>query len=231
MADLVASYTPLAVRWPHALGRLASRISIVDRPTFDEKEWQKIFNLRAREQKVVLESPHWLMAEAECPPDRHGASLLSATTEDVRSAMLGFQIWCPKGWTGIIVNARRRENDTLGVESVSFPEGYAQSRWAHGLRLDDKPQDELGAIIQGTLTALKSNSVPNPRTRLARLQPIFTGYGTRLPMATAFARRFLRKAGSGSNQTRFRDSISTSGRINRYSVKLHYSPSARHFAG
>jgi hypothetical protein len=160
MTERVASFTPLPVRWPHALGNLTPRISVVERPTFDENEWQKIFNMRRSEQATVLESPHWLKAEAECPLDRHGGSLLRKTAEEIRNAMLGFQIWRPKGWAGIIVNARDRENGTLGVESVSFPESYAHLEWVRLLGVNDQQPEDLGRFIEGTIAALGAESVP-----------------------------------------------------------------------
>ena len=135
----------------------------MERPTFDEHEWQKMFNMRRSEQSAVLESAHWLAVEAECAPDRHDTSLLEATANiEIRTAMLGFQIWCPKGWRAIIVNAAYRENHTIGVNSV-FPEHYAESHWARLLRIDDQPSEELKPIIEGTLAALNGDSVPvNP---------------------------------------------------------------------
>jgi len=160
MPNRVASYTPLPAGWPHPLGALTPRVSVVKRPTFDENEWQNVFDLRSSEQSIVLESPHWLCVEVESALYQHESAFHPATAADARSAMLALQIWCPKGWQAIIINAVRSDTDIVRVSNVVFGENYFKSSWARRLSIDDRPLEELKTIVEGTLKALNSNSVP-----------------------------------------------------------------------
>lgn len=159
MSNRVASFTPLPVRWPHPAGKLTGHISIVKKPMFDEQEWKTIFNMRHSEETAVRESPYWMCAEAECSSYDNRHSLLQETASDVRIAMLGFQIWMPKGWTAVIVNSELKESGAEEVVSVSYPECYWLSKWANLLSIDSQPFVELGSIIDGTLAALEADSI------------------------------------------------------------------------
>jgi len=78
---------------------------------------------------------------------------------DLRMAMLAFQIWCPKGWNGIIVNTACTEAGILTVRNVCLPEPYAVTRWANLLRVDNLCVDQLRILIDGTFSALESDSI------------------------------------------------------------------------
>ena len=160
----VASFTPLPVKWPHAVGPLSSRVSIVARPTFDEKEWKTMFNMRRSEEQAVLQVPHWMCVEKDSGPYHNPHSWLQKTGEDVRTGILGFQIWCPKGWSAIIVNSEHGSDGALRVVTVSFPESYVLSEWSNLVKVEDQPLEELARIIDGTFAALESEatSVKNP---------------------------------------------------------------------
>jgi hypothetical protein len=73
--------------------------------------------------------------------------------------MLGFQIWAPKGWSGLIVNSELMDDGSRRVVTVARPEPYAVSRWAQLLKIDDLAVNDLKALIAGTLSALESESV------------------------------------------------------------------------
>jgi hypothetical protein len=140
-------------------------VSIVERPVFDEKEWKLIFNLRQCEENSVLKTAHWLCIELKCdPPHNNVHSLVKDLASDLRSAMLAFQVWCPKGWSGTIVNTIRTDEGPIRVHSVCLPEHYAAGYWASLLRVDELHVDDLKKLIDGTLSALKSEctQVCNP---------------------------------------------------------------------
>ena len=155
----LASFTPLPVKWPHPTGTFARHVSIVSRPTFVEKEWKTIFNMRRSEERTVLEAPFWMCVERECEPPHNQHSLLQETAEDVRTAMLGFQIWMPKGWSAVIVNSEENQDGTWRVVTASFPESYFLSQWAKHLRVDARPVEELALIIEGVFVADESAAV------------------------------------------------------------------------
>jgi hypothetical protein len=117
----VASFTPLPVRWPHALGPLSGQISVVETPTFEESEWKTMFNLRGSEEREILESSHWLCIESDCKPLHNRHTLLNQLAPNLRTAMLGFQIWAPKGWTGIIVNSEVTNDGIRKVLNANLP--------------------------------------------------------------------------------------------------------------
>jgi len=118
-----------------------------------------MFNMRGSEETTVLENHHWLCIESECEPPHNEHSLGQDLAGDLRSAMLAFQIWAPKGWEAIIVTTTIADGGSIRVLTVSFPEHYAVTRWARRVRVDDLLVDELRAIIDGTLWALDSDSV------------------------------------------------------------------------
>jgi hypothetical protein len=161
MPSRVASFTPLPVHWPHALGPLSSGVSVVERPTFDEDEWRRLCNLRGSEEREILEEGHWLCMESDDESLRGRHTSSQSLAENLQTAMLAFQIWAPKGWSGLIINSEVMDNGSRRVISVPRrPEPYAVSRWGKLLKIDDLSVDELKALIDGTLSALQSDSVP-----------------------------------------------------------------------
>lgn len=152
----VAALTPLRVPWPHAPITLADSLRIVETPRFDEKNWG-FWNLR-RTEEGVLERTHWLRADAECEwHDRD--RVLSEMTGLLRSSMLGFQLWAPVGWDGIIFGTRAAGSDVLTVENVSFAAPYFVSHWARMLDIGKFSPDTLPVLIEGTVQGLTSHSV------------------------------------------------------------------------
>jgi hypothetical protein len=152
----VASFTPLRVKWPHALCTITRGIRIIDTPTFDEKDWS-FWNLRRTDEEEVLQRSQWLCIESECEWYERAAVLKrSATT--LRSTMLGFQLWEQKGWDGIIINAQCA--DTVRVENVSIAEPYPMSQWGKMMDVQKGNPAELGPLVEGTLQAFESASVP-----------------------------------------------------------------------
>jgi hypothetical protein len=69
--------------------------------------------------------------------------------------MLGFQLWCPKGWDGVIIGARR-SGERLTVETVSIPEPYPSSLWGRMLSVKKCDPAQLPAFVEGTIAALQS---------------------------------------------------------------------------
>jgi hypothetical protein len=80
--------------------------------------------------------------------------------EDLRTAMLGFQLWAPIGWDGLILDCQRTDEGSLTVECVHRPEEYAAPLW--GRRLDLRKLDPagLGLFVEGTQAAVESGCVP-----------------------------------------------------------------------
>lgn len=115
--------------------------------------------MRRSEEQVVLGAPHWICVETECEDFDSPESLLNKTAEDVRRAMLAFQIWRPKGWSAIIVNSESSVSGGLRVRSVTRPRCYSQSAWARQLSIDSQPVNELTQIVDGTFAALESDAV------------------------------------------------------------------------
>jgi hypothetical protein len=85
------------------------------------------------------------------------------SAEDLRSAMLAFQIWAPKGWTGTIINAEFTEG-SLKVANVLCPEPYVTTRWGNVLSLKNLSVAELGKLIDGVRSAIEGDSaeIRNP---------------------------------------------------------------------
>jgi hypothetical protein len=152
----LASVTPLPVQWPHAVGQVTRSISIIDRPTFNEANW-RFWNLRRTEEEAIAERTHWLCIEKESEWSDH--SILQALADDLRTAIMGVQLWAPVGWEGFIVGYSQVDG-SLNVERVHVPEGYAKPFW--GRMLDIKKFDPalLPVLIEGTLQAIESEVVP-----------------------------------------------------------------------
>ncbi len=147
------AHTPLPVRWPFPLGGLTRDIRIVESPTFNEDNW-RFWNLRASEERE-LERPHWLAIETECELHEKDEAV-SRMAGMLRTAMLGFQLWLPKGWDGLIIasDASRR------IQDVFIPEAYPDSMWGRMMDANKLDPTVLGRVVEGTLEAFESGSVP-----------------------------------------------------------------------
>jgi hypothetical protein len=151
----VGAFTPLRISWPHPPVTITRSIRIVERPTFDETDW-RFWNLRRTEEQTVQTTAHWLGVESECEAHKREA-VLDNMISDLRSAMLGFQLWVPIGWDGILIGT---STAALHVEKVSIAEGYARSLWARRLGVVRLNAADLTPLAEGTLKALESQSVP-----------------------------------------------------------------------
>jgi hypothetical protein len=139
----VPAFTPLRVGWPHPLCAVTRSIRIIQKPIFSEQDWD-FWNLRRTERIEALERSHWLCVEAECEwHERH--EVLSRLSSNLRTAMLGFQLWCVKGWDGIIVDAQLTDAGTANVERVNFAEPYPMSQWSKMMDLAKLDVAELGS--------------------------------------------------------------------------------------
>jgi len=154
----VAAFTPMRVRWNHPLRELARGIRVIEKPAFDEKNWD-FWNLRRTEKTDALDRSHWLCVEEECDFGERDA-LLTRMQILLRNAMLGFQLWAPKGWDGIMIHTRVRDDGGFHVDSVGFAEPYPMSQWSKMMSIEKLNPDELGPLVEGTLLALESGSVP-----------------------------------------------------------------------
>ena len=153
----VAVFTPLPVVWPHSLCAITRNIRIVDTPTFSENHWD-LHDLRPSERATVLESGHWLCAEAECQWQEK-AGVLSRLGFQLRNAMLGFQLWCPKGWDGIVIEAILTDAGAISVNGVELVEPYPMSRWSKMMDLGAADAVKLSPLVDGTLRAFESEAV------------------------------------------------------------------------
>jgi hypothetical protein len=151
----IAAFTPLRITWPHPLATITRSIRIVERPTFDETDW-RFWNLRRTDEQAVQTTSHWLEIESECEAYKKEA-VLEDLISDLRSAMLGFQLWTPIGWDGFIIGTSK---PSLQVERVSIAEGYVRSLWARQLDVDTLNPADLTTFVEGTLKAFESQSVP-----------------------------------------------------------------------
>ena len=120
-----------------------------------------MFDMRESEERDVLEKSHWMCIESECTPPCNKDSLLQSSASDLRAAMLAFQIWAPKGWMGLIINAESTSDGLRRVANVQFAEPYGVCPWASLVKIDNLFVDELKALIDGTLSALRSESIPS----------------------------------------------------------------------
>ncbi len=154
----LVSLTPIARCFPHALTEVTRGIRVIERPTFAEADWG-FWNLRRTEKEAIHERSHWLCIERECDwPDR---SVLGKMADDLRTAMLAFQLWAPIGWDGLILDCSALEGkDFLKVETAHLPEHYAVPLWARGIDLKRLDPVQLSPLIEGTLTAIESGFVP-----------------------------------------------------------------------
>jgi len=157
MSTHLVSVTPIARHWPHPLRVLSRGIQIVDRPVFNEKDW-RFWNLRRTEEETVRERTYWLCTERECQWTDH--ALLNQMAEELRTAMLGFQLWAPIGWDGLILDCSRTQEGSLTVERVHRPEDYATPFWGRMLDLRKLDPAQLGFLAEGTLAAVDSGCVP-----------------------------------------------------------------------
>jgi len=157
MSTRLVSVTPLARHWPHALATLSRGIQIVERPIFNEVDW-RFWNLRRTEEEKMAQRSHWLCIERESEWADHAR--LNEMAEDLRTAILGFQLWAPIGWDGLILDCWRTEEGSLTVESVHRPEEYATPFWGRMLDVRKLDPAQLGLLVEGTLAAVESGCVP-----------------------------------------------------------------------
>ena len=157
MSIRVGAYTPLPITWKHPLRDLPRRLRIIERPTFTESNWD-FWNLRRTEREAVLARETWLCVEEDCE-DHDRDQAFVRLMERVRSATLGFQLWLPKGWDGIVI-AAEQVREFFQVQRVDLVEPYAMPRWGRVLSVEKANPAELGPLIDGTITALESGSVP-----------------------------------------------------------------------
>ncbi len=156
MPTRLVSVTPLPVGWPHAPGPVARNISIIDRPTFGEENW-RFWNLRRTEEEAIAERTHWLCIEKEAEWNDH--AILQTFADDLRTAVLGFQLWAPVGWAGFIIDCTEADG-RLTVERVHVPEGYAKPFWGRMLDIGKLDPRQLPILINGTFQAIESGAVP-----------------------------------------------------------------------
>src|SRR5437867_1036047 len=143
------------VNWPHHLGEITAGIQIIEKPTFNETAWD-FWNLRRTEIRDALDRNHWMRLDSKCEwPERN--TVLDRLMATLRNAMLGFQLWCPKGWDGIIIGTTQTDAG-LKVETVSIPEPYPNSLWGRMLDVEKSDPAELPALVEGTLAALESEN-------------------------------------------------------------------------
>lgn len=153
----LACVTPIARHWPHALGALTRGIQIIDRPTFNEVDW-RFWNLRRTEEETLQKRSHWLCIERECGWTDH--ALLTKMADDLQTAILGFQLWAPIGWDGLILDCSRKTEGSLTVERVHLPEQYEIPLWGRMLDIQKFDPAQLGLFVEGTLAAVESGCVP-----------------------------------------------------------------------
>jgi hypothetical protein len=151
----LASFTPLRVNWPHPLVSLPRGIRIIETPIFKENDW-RVLNLRRTEEEIVLTRKHWLTVEVERDYVDHDA--LNQRSVLLRNAMLGFNVWAPKGWDGLVIDGRLTDSG-VAVERASFPEPYAASHWGKVIDLEKIDVSDLAVLVDGTLAAFESGVV------------------------------------------------------------------------
>jgi hypothetical protein len=124
---------------------------------FKEVDW-RFWDLRRTEEETALERSHWLCKERECEWADH--ALFNEMAEDLRTAMLGFQLWAPVGWDGLIWDCQRTEEGSLTVERVHRLEQYATPLWGRRLDLGMLDPAQLGLLVEGTQAMEESGCVP-----------------------------------------------------------------------
>lgn len=152
------SVTPIARRFPHALTELTRGIRVIERPIFAESDW-RFWNLRRTEAEAIQQRSHWLCAERESSWPDHAT--LAQMADDLRTAMLGFQLWAPVGWDGLILDCWQLPNQQLlKVETVHLPEPYWAPLWARMLNIEKFDPAQLRSLVEGAIAAVDSGSVP-----------------------------------------------------------------------
>jgi hypothetical protein len=151
----VSAFTPIHVHWPHPLREITRGIQITEKPAFNETAWD-FWNLRRTEITDALDRSHWMRLDTNCEWHERNA-VLNDLIATLRNAMLGFQLWCPKGWDGIIIGAAQTDAG-LKVETVSIPEPYPNSLWGRMLSVEKSDPAQLPALVEGTLAALESKN-------------------------------------------------------------------------
>ncbi len=101
-----------------------------------------------------MERNHWLRLDADCEWHEKDA-VLERLIATLRTAMIGFQLWCSRGWDGVIISAQRTEAG-LNVETVHVPEPYPYSFWRRMLSTEKCNPAQLSGLVEGTLTAFES---------------------------------------------------------------------------
>jgi hypothetical protein len=94
--------------------------------------------------------------DASCGWNERDA-VLNRLIATLGNAMLGFQLWCPKGWDGIIIGAAQTDAG-LNVETVNISEPYPNSLWGRMLDVEKSDPAQLPALVEGTLVALESKN-------------------------------------------------------------------------
>ena len=151
----VAAFTPLPAVWPHELVTIARSIRVIERPSFDEQTWS-FWNLRRTEETEGLERRHWFCVDEECEWHERGV-VGDRLTLLLRNAMLGYQLWVPKGWDGIIICA---DCETMRVENVTLAESYVISKWGNMMTPEKGDPAALAVLVEGTVAALESGFIP-----------------------------------------------------------------------
>jgi hypothetical protein len=152
----VAGFTPLRETWKHPSREITRGIHIVDRPVFEESDWT-FWNLGRTEETEALERSHGLRVEEECEYHERDR-VVERIQNTLRSAMLAFQLWAPKGRDGLAILSEVR--DGLHVERVTFAEPYPMSQWGKMINTQTLNPDQLVPMVEGTLAAFESQSVP-----------------------------------------------------------------------
>lgn len=145
-------YTPLPVRWPFTLDVVARGIRIVETPNFQEIDW-RTRNLRWREEGALARS-HWLRINRTCEAQER-IYVLDEMAYTLRTAMLAFQLWAPKGWDGLIILTQPDGR----VEDVCIPEAYPDSKWGRIIDVRKLVPTDLALLVEGTLHAFETKIV------------------------------------------------------------------------
>ena len=72
--------------------------------------------------------------------------------------MVGFQLWCPQGWDGVLIGAHRTDTG-LNVETVEVAGQVSQLPLGPYVELQKSDPVQLAPLIEGTFAALESKSV------------------------------------------------------------------------
>lgn len=135
---------------------MARGIRIIEKPVFKEDNW-RFWDLRRTEEEKVLDRSHWLCIEEDCEW-RQRDTVLNRLDDALRTATLGFQLWCLKGWDGLTINVQVRDGE-MPVENVSCAEPYRASEWSKMMDLKTQDVAELGPLVEGVFALLESGAV------------------------------------------------------------------------